>query len=79
MKILVRQHIGTDVAALSSNKWSTKYHPYIMKYISDNVYSLEFEFIFENEADKKDYWLKIWRLQKNINSINYCIEKFLEP
>lgn len=76
MKILARQHIGKDVSTVSEYMKGMEKKSYIngIGFLNSDVYSLEFEFIPENEKDKKDYWLKIWRLQKHISEfINFCI------
>ena len=78
MKTLIREHIGADIGTVSKYmKVEKKSYINEIGFLNSDVYSLEFEFISENEKDKKDYWLKIWRLRAHIDFINYCITNIL--
>lgn len=72
MKILIHQHIGKNVGALTEfmkkPEWASKSHSNWMKFVNKDIYSIEFEFIWENEKDFKNYWLYVWRFQNTINS-----------
>jgi hypothetical protein len=79
MKILMRQLIGSDIGTVSRHMKGMEKKSYINEigFLNSNVCSIDFEFIPENEKDKKDYWLKIWRLQKHIDFINCNIVSIL--
>lgn len=72
MKILIHQHIGKNVSALTEfmkkPEWASKSHSNWMKFVNKDIYSIEFEFIWENEKDFKNYWLYAWRFQDTIKS-----------
>lgn len=79
MKTLIHQCVGVDVGTMSEYMKGLEKKSYVNKigFLNSDVYSLEFEFIPENEEDKKDYWLKMWRLRKHIDFVNYCITNIL--
>lgn len=79
MKILIREHIGSDIGTVSRYMKGMNKKSYVNEigFLNSDIYSLDFEFIPENEIDKKDYWLKIWRLQKHIDFINNQIMRIL--
>lgn len=78
MKTLILEHIGPDMGTVSKYmKLEKKYYIHEVVFLHSDVYTLTFEFIPENEKDKKDYWLKIWRLRSHIDFINYCFTNIL--
>ncbi len=80
MIVLPRQHIGKDVSTATEymKKWSTKSHCDTMKFINSDIYSLEFQFICEDDEDKKYYWLRMWRVRKKTDFLNQCIISILK-
>lgn len=80
MKIIMRECLGKDVGAILTYNKELKSMSLTdsMRFIDSNIYSFEFEFIFENEKEKKDYWLYIWRLKKNINFVSSYVMNILK-
>jgi hypothetical protein len=79
MQTLIRERFGKDAGAILSymKELKSKSLADSMRFVDSNVYSFEFEFIFENEKENKDYWLYIWRLKRNINLVNSYIMNIL--
>jgi hypothetical protein len=80
MQTLIRERFGKDAGAILSymKELKSKSLADSMRFVDSNVYSFEFEFIFENEKEKKDYWLYIWRLKRNINLVNSYVMNILK-
>jgi hypothetical protein len=73
MKILIHQHIRKDVGELTTSmmkkpEWETKSNYNWMTFVNSDIYSIEFEFIWENGKDFKNYWLYVWRFRSYISS-----------
>lgn len=80
MIVLPRQRIGKDVGTASRyvKELPGKSYRDTMNFINSNIYSLEFQFICEDDEDKKYYWLRMWRLRKNTDFLNQCIISILK-
>ena len=76
----MRECLGKDVGAILTYNKELKSMSLTdsMRFIDSNIYSFEFEFIFENEKEKKDYWLYIWRFKKNINFVSSYVMNILK-
>lgn len=80
MIVLQRQHAGTDAGTASRylKESPNRSHGDVMKFINSHIHSLEFQFLCEDDEDKKYYWLRMWRLKRNTDFLNWCIISILK-
>lgn len=79
MIVLQRQRIGTDAGTASRyiKESPDKSYRDTMTLINSDIFSLEFQFLCEDDEDKKYYWLRMWRLKRNTDFLNWCIISIL--